>query len=199
MYVSTQQQSTMKLNLNVKAPSFDLNDVFDRRINLEDYKGKRTLIGFYRHAGCPFCNLRVHALTKIYPQVKEMNMEMIFFFESKKDVILRSTFHQEVSPVPIISDPENTWYKAYGIEKSGVKSAVSHITTFVQTAIKAGKTGVPMHLMAGDESIKTMPAEFLLDEELIVRKLHYSERLNQRMLTSEIIDFANKRENKEVL
>ncbi len=189
----------MRLENNVKAPSFDLEDVFGRQINLENYKGKRTLIGFYRHAGCPFCNMRVHALTKAHSQLKDLNFEMIFFFESRKEVILRSTFHQEVSPVPIISDPENTWYKAYGIEKSGYKSAVSHITTFVQTAIKAGKTGVPMHLMAGDESIKTMPAEFLLDENLIIQKLHYSERLNSRMLVDEILAFAEGKEFNHVI
>lgn len=189
----------MRLENNVKAPIFNLEDVFGRQINLEEYKGKKTLIGFYRHAGCPFCNMRVHALTKVYNQVKEMGMEMIFFFESEKKVILRSTFHQEVSPVPIISDPENVWYKAYGIEKSGYKSAVSHITTFVQTAIKAGRTGVPMHLMAGDESIKTMPAEFLLDENGVIQKLYYSERLNSRMLVDEIIAFAKGEEYNKVL
>ncbi len=189
----------MRLEQNVKAPVFDLIDVFDRQVNLEAYKGKKTLIGFYRHAGCPFCNMRVHALTKVYEQVKEMNMEMIFFFESEKKIILRSTFHQEVSPVPIIADPENTWYKAYGIEKSGFKSAISHLSSFVQTAIKAGKTGVPMHMMAGDESIKTMPAEFLLDENLIIQKLHYSQRLNSRMLVDEIISFAKGEEYNTIL
>lgn len=180
----------MKLTTYLQAPIFNIKDVFDRQIKLEDYRGKRTLIGFYRHAGCPFCNMRVHALTKAHPELKELNLEMIFFFESRKEVILRSTFHTEVSPVPIIADPENTWYRAYGIEKSGYKSAVSHLTTFVQTAIKAGRTGVPLHLMAGDESIKTMPAEFLLDENLTIQKLHYSERLNSRMLVDEILAFA---------
>lgn len=189
----------MRLESNVKAPLFDLVDVFGRQVNLEEYRGKRTLIGFYRHAGCPFCNMRVHALTKSHAKLKELNLQMIFFFESKKEVILRSTFHQEISPVPIISDPENIWYKAYGIEKSGYKSAVSHITTFVQTAIKAGKTGVPMHLMAGDESIKTMPAEFLIDENLIIQKLHYSERLNSRMLVDEIVAFAKGEDFSKVL
>lgn len=188
-----------KLITNVKAPVFNLTDVFGRNIDLEDYRGKKTLIGFYRHAGCPFCNMRVHALTKLYAQQKFKNLEMIFFFESKKEVILRSTFHKEVSPVPIISDPENIWYKAYGIEKSGYKSAVSHMTSFVQTAIRAGKTGVPMHLMVGNESIKTMPAEFLLDEDLIIRKLHYSERLNSRMQVDEIIAFAEGNEYDKVI
>ncbi len=180
----------MKIELNVAAPVFNLKDVFGRTIDLQSYKGRKVLIGFFRHAGCPFCNLRVHALTKVHEEFKAKGLDMIFFFESKEKVILRSTFHQGVSPIPIISDPEKRWYEAYGLESSGYQSAVSHITSFAQTAIKAKLKGLPLHLMADGESISTMPAEFLLDEGLVIRKMHYSQRLNDRMLIEEINAFA---------
>jgi peroxiredoxin len=115
---------------------------------------------------------------------------MIFFFESPAKVIARSTFHAELAPIPIISDPEKIWYKAYGLEDSGFKSGISHLASFVQTAFKAYQVGVPMHAMAGDESIKTMPAEFLIDEGLVIKKVHYSERLNDRMKVDDIKAFA---------
>lgn len=180
----------MYLERNVVAPVFKLKDVYGRVIDLEEYKDKRVLIAFFRHAGCPFCNIRVHNLTKIYEDLKPYEFEMIFFFESPERIILRSTFHQEVSPVPIISDPEKKWYNAYGLESSVIKSAISHLTTFVQTAFKARALGVPMHAMAEGESIKTMPAEFLLDKGLVVKQLLYSQRLNERMDVKEIIKFA---------
>lgn len=182
----------MKLDLNVAAPKFHLKDIFDRMIDLEAYRGKKVLIGFFRHAGCPFCNLRVHELTKAHEKLKAQGLEMIFFFESKENILLRSTFHQEVSPIPLISDPEKKWYDAYGLESSAMKSAVSHLTAFIQTAIRAGRTGVPMHPMAGGESINTMPAEFLMDEDLIIRKMHYSERLTDRLPILEIEEFTVK-------
>lgn len=109
----------------------------------------------------------------------------------KENVLLRSTFHREVSPIPLISDPEKKWYDAYGLESSGYKSAISHISTFVQTAFKARSVGVPMHLMADEESIKTLPAEFLLSEGLIVKEVHYSERPNDRMNIEKIQRFCN--------
>jgi thioredoxin-dependent peroxiredoxin len=183
--------SSRHLHFGVSAPQFDLKDIYDRRINLQNYIDKKILIGFFRHAGCPFCNLRVHTLTKIYEELKAQGMEMIFFFESKESVLLRSIFHKDVSPIPIISDPEKIWYNAYGIEQSGMKSAVSHITSFVQTAWKARQAGVPIHAMADGESIKTMPAEFLIDKGLIVKKVHYSNRLTDRMDISMIYDFVN--------
>lgn len=180
----------MRLVKDVAAPVFKLKDIYGRMIDLNDYQQKKVMIGFFRHAGCPFCNIRVHALTKIHEELKSKGMEMIFFFESKEKVLLRSSFHQGVSPIPLISDPEKTWYNAYGLESSGMKSAVSHLTSFVQTAFKASSLGVPIHMMADGESISTMPAEFLIDKGLVVKEVHYSDRLNDRMSVDLIRNFA---------
>jgi peroxiredoxin len=117
---------------------------------------------------------------------------MIFFFESKEKVLLNSIFHKEVSPIPLISDPEKKHYQAYGLENSAYKATVSHISTFVQTAFKARSLGVPMHLMQDGESINTIPAEFLLDKGLMIKEIHYSERLNDRMDLDKIRNFAAK-------
>jgi hypothetical protein len=72
-------------------------------------------------------------------------------------------------------------YATYGIENSAAKSTKSHLTSFIQMAIKAKLAKVPIHMMAGEESISTMPAEFLLDENLIIRKIHYAQHLNDRI------------------
>jgi peroxiredoxin Q/BCP len=180
----------MRLEQNVSAPVFKLKDIFDREIDLQQYNDKRIFIGFFRHAGCPFCNLRVHALTKIHEELKAKGMEMIFFFESKKEVLLRSIFHKEVSPIPLISDPQKLQYAAYGLEPSAAISAKSHLTSFVQTAFRARMAGVPVHLMADGESITTIPAEFLIDKGLIVKKVHYSQGLNDRISLDVIRTFA---------
>jgi thioredoxin-dependent peroxiredoxin len=181
----------MTLTESIKAPVFKIRDVYGRIIDLESFRNKKILIGFFRHAGCPFCNLRVHALSKIQADLKSKGLEMIFFFESKESVILRSTFHQGISPIPIISDPEKIWYRAYGLESSLLKSTVSHLTSFVKTAWKAQSAKVPLHMMASGESFSTMPAEFLVDENLVIRKVHYSDRLNDRMELTEITRFVN--------
>ena len=181
----------MRLESGINAPTFRLKDVYGRIIDLQEYKNKKILLAFFRHAGCPFCNLRVHTLQKHREELRAKGLEMIFFFESKESVLMRSTFHQEISPIPLISDPDKVWYDTYGLESSGYKSAVSHLTTFVQTTFKALQAKVPVHMMADGESIKTMPAEFLISEGLIIREVHYSERLNDRMNVDKIKAFAN--------
>ncbi len=180
----------MKLEKELIAPIFNLKDVLGRDIDLNTYKDKKLLIGFFRHAGCPFCNIRVHALSKLKETLKPTGFEMIFFFESPAQVIARSSFHAELAPIPIISDPEKIWYKAYGLEESGYRAGLSHLGSFVQTAYEAYQKGVPMHMMADNESIKTMPAEFLVDKGLVIKKVHYSERLNDRMKVDDIRAFA---------
>jgi peroxiredoxin len=183
------------VELNVAAPAFSLIDIFDRTIDLKNYKGKKVFIGFFRHAGCPFCNLRVHNLMKIREKLVENNMEMIFFFESKKELMMQSIFHKEVSPVPLIADPEKKWYNIYGIENSLLKTSMSHLTSFIQTAIAAKKKNLPIYAMASGESFSTIPAEFLLDENLIIRKIHYAKNLNDRLSIDTILNFASGAKN----
>lgn len=187
----TTPTENLVVELNVTAPAFHLIDIYNRQIDLTAYKGKRVFIGFFRHAGCPFCNLRVHSLMKIRETLLSKNMEMIFFFESTKELLLSSIFHKGISPVPLIADPTKTWYTNYGIENSLLKSSFSHLTSFIQTAIKAKTNKLPIYSMAGEESFSTMPAEFLLDENQIIRKIHYAQTLNDRLSLETIIAFAD--------
>ncbi|MCI0750526.1 MAG: hypothetical protein L0Y35_01690, partial [Flammeovirgaceae bacterium] len=76
------------------------------------------------------------------------------------------------------------------LENSAWKSAKSHIMSFVQNVVKAKANGLPVHLMASGESITTIPAEFLLDKGLVVRKLHYSQSLTDRLDIHVIRNFA---------
>jgi peroxiredoxin len=184
------QASTIKLQRELKAPVFVEKDIFGRMINLEDYQDKKLLLGFFRHAGCPFCNIRVHKLLKVYNELHPKGLEMIFFFESTEKVLLQSSFHQGISPIPLIADPARKWYNAYGLEQSVYKSTMSHMSSFVQTAFKATTQGLPTHMMASGESFNTMPAEFLISEGLTLQEVYYSDRLNDRLDVRKIREFA---------
>lgn len=181
---------SVNLTINTPAPQFELIDIFNRTINLKNYRGKKILVAFFRHAGCPFCNVRVYNLQKRMEEFRAKNLEMIFFFESEKQTLLNHQFHRDVNPIPLISDPQKIWYDAYGVESSGIKSAASHLTSFFPTVIRAKMKGVPVHLMEGNESIKTIPAEFLIDEKGVVKVVHYARGLNDRMRLKVIEQFV---------
>ncbi len=163
----------MRLKANQPAPLFSLSDIYDREIDLSSYKNKnkKILISFFRNVACPFCNFRIHQLTKKNEKWKD-KLEMIFFLESKKEVVLRSSFHQGVSPIPIISDENKIIYQKYGVEKSalrllGTMLSAKNITTY-NTAKKMG-----LGIDSGEGSITTIPADFLLDENLNIIEVYY--------------------------
>lgn len=178
------------LKINELAPPIETYDIFDRKISLGDYRGKRLLICFFRHAGCPFCNTRVHRLDAKEQELKELGLEMIFFFESEKEVLRDSDFHRKISPTPIISDPDRKWYTAYGIEQSFAASAKSHLKSFFSQVVRAKLDRVPVHYMKGKESFSTIPAEFLVDEYGMVRRLYYAQGLTDQMSLDLIYKFA---------
>ncbi|MEQ8237560.1 MAG: AhpC/TSA family protein, partial [Cyclobacteriaceae bacterium] len=123
-------------------------------------------------------------------EFEQLGLSMIFFFESTKKTLLKHKFHAELNPIPLIADPKKVWYEHYGIENSKLKSAISHITSIFPIAIRAKLKGLPVHTMEGKESINTIPAEFLIDENGMVRVVHYARGLNDRMRMETILDFA---------
>lgn len=178
------------MKVKALAPDFTVTDVFDREIKLRNYRGKRVLVAFFRHAGCPFCNMRVHKLQTKHEEFKALGLEMIFFFESEAKTLLGNEFHKGISPIPLVSDPDKITYDLYGVEESAMKSAKSHLTSFFSNAIRAKLNRLPVHWMEGSESINTIPAEFLIDEYGVVQKVLYAKSLTERMSLDVIKNFA---------
>jgi len=172
-----------------KAPHIEEEDIFGKKINLSDYKDKKVFIGFYRHAGCPFCNVRVHRLLKQRDYYKSMGLEMILFFESSKETLLKSKFHKKLNQIPAISDPDKKIYASYGVEHSVLKSSLSHIKSFFQIVVKAKTNKLPTHWMVENESFNTIPAEFLIDENGFVKRIHYFKNLSDQMSDDVINEF----------
>jgi thioredoxin-dependent peroxiredoxin len=171
----------MKLKKGDAAIHFELIDVFGRPISLKKYQGKRILLSFFRNTACPFCNLRIHQLSKWQPEWSKKNFEMIFFLESKKEVILRSALHKGVSPIPLLSDPEKKWFAEYGIEHSWLKMIKTAFTQNYSATVKeAEKRGIEM-VKDTESPMNTMPADFLIDEQLIIQDLRYGQLANDHI------------------
>ena len=96
----------MKLHVGETAKDFTAKDIYDKQITLSAYKGKKILLSFFRNVHCPFCNLRVHELIKLKSYLDDRGLQMIFLFESSNKLLALSTFHQGISPIPLIGDPE---------------------------------------------------------------------------------------------
>ena len=75
------------------------------------------MLSFFRFAGCPFCNLRVHELAKCYKKLGD-GFEIVAVFDSPLANLVRQTKGHN-APFPVLADERIiNYYKEYGIEHS---------------------------------------------------------------------------------
>jgi len=178
----------MKLQKNQAAIDFAVTDIYGKEMKLSDFKGKKIHLGFFRNVSCPFCNLRVHQLSKYAEAFEKRGLKTIYFFESKPEVLLRSTFHKGVSPIPLIGDPQRKIYTMYGVEPSMMKMIS---TFFVKGSMSDMKAGKALNLPQDKEATQSLiPADFLIDEQFQIIKAHYGSNLNDHIAIDEVKAFA---------
>jgi len=166
----------MVIQAGQRAVDFEVDDIFGERITLRGYRGKRLLLSFYRYTGCLICNYRIESLTLMHPRFKRLGLDMLAFFQSPSKSILRYLGKQD-APFPIVADPERTVYRAYGVEPSlpGTLKGVLRLPTVVRAVLKGSKPG----RIEGNPAM--MPADFLIDAELIVREAYYGNDIGDHM------------------
>jgi peroxiredoxin Q/BCP len=178
----------MKIKENTTAIDFVTTDIYGKQLQLSDFRGKKIYIGFFRNVSCPFCNLRVHQLTKLTSDFEKKGLKMIFLFESANEILLRSSFHQNVSPIPLVGDPKRKIYSQYGVEPSVLKMVSTFFTKGAMDDMKAGKA---LNLPEDKNATQSLiPADFLIDENFQVKRAHYGKNLNDHIAIEKIKEFV---------
>ncbi len=180
----------MRLKENESAVDFTVNDYKGNIIRLQDYKGEKTLLIFFLFATCPFCNLKVHELINNYSSLQAKGLSIIAIFESSVENIAKYVGQQN-PPFPIVGDPENNLYTQYGLEKS----VLGLLRLFLRPALMykaiVTKKFIPK-LTKIDSPVHRLPAEFLIDENLIIKNAHYGTYSGDHLSDQEIDDFLSK-------
>jgi peroxiredoxin Q/BCP len=177
----------MRLNAGTLAPRIQLPCIDGSVFDTESLRGHRYLLGFFRFAGCPFCNMRLHGLVKRFASYPEDFTVVAVFDSPLENLALHTRRHN--APFPILADESNHYYRAYGIERSlmGVAKA---ITTRVPTLIKATLKGyIPIRVKG---SMTTMPADFLVDAEGIIQLAYYGRDEGDHLPFADVEKFANR-------
>ena len=171
----------MKVHDGEPAREFLVEDLFGNKISLEDFKGKRLMLSFYRYASCPLCNLRVHRLVERAPDLRRKGMEMVGFFQSPAESIWQYVGKQD-PPFPIVPDPERTVYRMYGVEGSLIGFLKASLK--VGDMISAARKGFLPGRMEGEKTM--LPADFLIGPDLIVEKAYYGQDIGDHLPLQEI-------------
>jgi peroxiredoxin len=173
----------MRLAEGAKAPTFDATDWQGKPVKLADYAGKKTWLAFFRYAGCPLCNLRVHHLIERHAALREAGLEVVGVFQSSPEGMAKYVGKQN-PPFPLISDPEEKLYALYGLESGlGAYLSPSNFGRLGQAIAKGFAPGSP-------EGTKTrIPADFLLDGDQTIRRAFYGKVIADHLPFEEVDRF----------
>ncbi len=173
------------------ACDFEVTDVYGNLIRLKDFHGKKLLISFQRGTSCPFCNLRVHQLNKKYQEYSAKGLEILVVFESSKDTILKSEFLSKIA-FPVIADSDKNLYEKYRVELSFLKTIATFLSSENRAELQHAKSlGFELKREPGT-SISRIPAEFLVDENLIVYEAYYGNSVADHIPLAIIEEFLEK-------
>lgn len=168
--------SNERLEVGDKTPYFKTLDVMGNLVDMDDYKGKRVLLSFYRFVTCPLCNLRVAQFMKAYPQLKE-DIAVIAVFESSQEYITDYVGPKGL-PFPVIADPKAILFKHFGVETSWFKSMLAMLKPF--TMMKA-MWNVGFRMGPRDGKANRVPADFLIDTDGTLRVCHYGSNITDHI------------------
>ncbi|MGG4344749.1 redoxin domain-containing protein [Paenibacillus lautus] len=172
------------------APLFQSVDQNGNIISLENHRGRKLLLAFFRNAACALCNLRVHQFIQRYPQWQQQyHLDVICVFESP-EAALHQHVGQQKAPFPLIADPNAELYTRYGVETSVAKTqatlAQPNVHQFTDEAEAAGFKLTPEE----GSNFNRIPAEFVLDEDGILRIAHYARLITDHLSYETIERYA---------
>ena len=175
-----------QLKVGDKAPYFEAIDTNGDTINTDQYKGQKILIAFFRYAGCPVCNFRVHELIENYDSIHSKGYKIIAIYESNNNT-LRDYLTETPVPFPVIGDPKLNLYRKYGVEKSFWKMLGSAFKKQPKTAMKKGRKLFAKKYKR-DGKLTRLPADFIVDENGNLKKIHYGNNIGDHLPISEILN-----------
>ncbi|MEN8133702.1 MAG: peroxiredoxin-like family protein [Pseudomonadota bacterium] len=163
----------MKLKPGDKAPHFEIADVHGQLQTTTGDGASPVHLSFYRHAGCPPCNLRVHELMAAKKRFDQLGVRMVGVFESTIEHIRQDLAHGEV-PFPILPDRDRQLYKQYAVNPSlggFISSFLLRPAYSMKAIFRHG------YIPKFAEATTMMPAEFLIAPDGTIKLAHYGKDL----------------------
>lgn len=184
----TNKYRNMKIKEQQIAPTFTIQDVNGNTIKLSDLKGKKVLLAFNRNVGCPVCNLRYHELMQNQELFNQKNLVVLSIYESSAEK-MKTYLEGETIYSTMIPNPDLSLYKLYAVERSKAK-VFKGMFNGLMGKMKAGYKLFPKKIKQ-DGNMDRIGAEFLIDENGIVKKAYYGKFVGDHLPIESIKQFIN--------
>jgi len=171
----------MRLKRGDAAPVFNAVDLAGRTVRLAEWRGRNLLLSFFRYASCPLCNLRISELIRHHSELRQQGLHILAFFQSPPERLRQYAARQD-PPFPLVADPDHRIYRLYGVESSW--------SGFLKGALRVGSlaTATARGFLPGpmDGHKHLIPADFLIDSRLVIRKAYYGDDIGDHLPLADI-------------
>lgn len=178
----------MKLKRGQMAPLFQATDLYGRPFALDDYRGVRVLLSFYRAAVCPLCNLRLWHLIDRTAEYQRKGIAFVAVFESSPEYAHEYLDRMRPS-FAVIPDLQGKLYDLYGLKTSLLGTAWARLArnrAYREAAAKGIGGRFVANLTRMDGRFSRMPGDFLLGPDLRVGVAYYGRDAGDFLLFSEL-------------
>jgi peroxiredoxin len=108
------------------APEFDLPSAGGPWISLEDLLSAGvTVVTFFRGAWCPYCNLTLHGLQALLPEIRAAGGEVVAISPQPADMALAQTERQKLG-FALLHDGHNQVGRLYGLVYPLPRAWIAH-------------------------------------------------------------------------
>jgi peroxiredoxin len=139
------------------APAFEVRDARGEALSLASLRGKKVVVIFLRHLGCPLCRMELAELKR---RREEIGAEVIVFVESSDESVAQFAQRSDVK-FHLVADPHKRVYSAYGVERG--KLAAYLAPGALAGALRATFRG-HMHGRCEGSELQ-LPGDFIVDEQ----------------------------------
>ncbi|MFZ5723446.1 MAG: peroxiredoxin-like family protein [Pseudomonadota bacterium] len=176
----------MRLAAGTAAPDFTATVYRRDPLTLSSLRGQKVWLAFFRYAGCPLCNLRVHQMIQRYDAWEATGLRIIAVFQAPVNEVAENVGEQN-APFPIVCDPDEKLYALYGLEASLAGYLSAKNLPVAAEALKAG------FLPGTTHGTKTrLPADFLIDADGRIVETFYAGHIGEHIPFERIDAFTGR-------
>lgn len=173
----------MRLTIGTPAPDFTATVYRRDPLTLSSLRGSKLWLAFFRYAGCPLCNLRVHQMIQRYDSWQQQGLTIVAVFQAPVEDVEAHVGKQN-APFPIVCDPEERLYQLYGLESSLSGFLAPGNLPAVASATMAG------FLPGTTHGTKTrLPADFLIDRQGVIQDVFYAPIISEHIAFERVDTF----------
>ncbi len=175
----------MRLQVGEKAPEFTARTIDGEEVKLEDFPDRRIWLSFLRYAACPLCSFRIHELMGTWStSFADHGVVLLTVWQSPPEKLeeIRTRYSP---PFTLISDPELELFELYRVETSITGVFGKEVTEGIKGARELG-----LKLMrAWDGPPTRIPADFLIDQDGIIREAFYGRNVAHHIPFDQVESF----------